>query len=66
MLWIITQESPEEHYSDIFQRCGGLFKTFGGFDTHLIRGTGVEKPGQVKDKPNIMAQAEEMARKLVA
>jgi hypothetical protein len=42
-----------------------LFKTFGGFDTHLIRGTGVEEPGEVKSRPEIMAQAEEMARQLI-
>lgn len=50
---------------DIFQRYGGLFKTYAGVDTHLIRGTGVEAPGEVKDKPELMAQADEMAQKLV-
>ncbi len=65
MLWIITQESPEEYHSDIFQRYGSLFKDYAGFDTHLIRGTGVEEPGEVKKKTKIMAQAAEMAQKLV-
>jgi multimeric flavodoxin WrbA len=64
MLWIITQESPEEQYGDIFLRYGGIFKTFAGFDTHVIRGTGVETPGEVKHKQAIMAMAEEMAQQL--
>lgn len=65
MLWIITQEFPEEYYGDIFQRYGGLFKTFAGFDIYLIRGTGVEEPGEVIHKQEVMKQAEEMARKLL-
>jgi len=65
MLWIITQEDSEEYYSDIFQRYAGMFKAFAGFDTHLIRGTGVEEPGEVIHKQKIMKQAEEMAQKLL-
>lgn len=64
MLWIITQESTEERHGDIFQRYGTMFKYI-GCDTYLIRGTGVEAPGEVKNKPDIMAQAEEMAQKLL-
>lgn len=65
MLWIITQEFPEEYHSDIFQRYGGLYQTLAGFDVHLIRGTGVEAPGEVIHQHEIMALAEEMAHKLV-
>lgn len=65
MVWIITQEAPAEFHGDIFQRYGGMFKSYAGFETHLIRGTDVEEPGEVADKPEIMARAEELARKLV-
>jgi multimeric flavodoxin WrbA len=65
MLWIITQKSPEDDFSDIFQRYGGMFKTYAGFEPHVIRGAGVEAPGEVKHKPKIMANAEEMAQQLV-
>ncbi len=65
MLWIMAQEYPEEYHSDIFERYGGLFKTYAGFDTYLLRATEVEEPGIVKDKPEIMAQAEQMAQRLV-
>jgi hypothetical protein len=41
MLWIIDQESPEEHYGDIFQRYGGLFKTFAGSDTYAHQVLGI-------------------------
>lgn len=64
MLWIITQQS-EEDYSDIFRRYGGLFKTFADFDNHLIQAVGVEAPGEVIHKHEIMVQAEEMAKKLI-
>jgi multimeric flavodoxin WrbA len=65
MLWIITQESSEEYHGDIFQRYEALFSQYAGFKTWLIRGTDVEKPGEVKDRHEIMAQAEEMAKRLI-
>jgi multimeric flavodoxin WrbA len=65
MLWIITQESTEEYYGDIFERYAGLYKTFAGFDIHVIRGTGVEEPGEVIDKREVMKHVEEMAQKLL-
>lgn len=64
MLWIITQESSEDFHGDIFQRYGTMFK-LAGCDTFLIRGTGVEAPGEVRTKTDVMYQAEEMARRLV-
>ncbi len=42
-----------------------MFKAYAGFDTYLIRGTGVEEAGAVNDSAEIMSQADEMARKLV-
>ncbi|MBU3914008.1 flavodoxin family protein [bacterium] len=65
MVWIITQEFPGDFYGDIFERYSFMFKEFAGFETYLIRGTGVEEPGEVINKPEIMAKAEEMAIKLV-
>lgn len=65
MLWIITQEATEAYHSDIFERYGGLFKTYAGVEPHLIRGTEVEAPGEVIHKPAVMEAAEEMARKLI-
>lgn len=61
---IITQESPEGYHDDIFQRYGSLFKTYAGFDTHLIRATEVEAPGEVMDKPKVTDQAETLDRQL--
>jgi multimeric flavodoxin WrbA len=65
MLWIITQESSKEYHGDIFQRYGGMFKTYAGFETHLLQGTGVEEPGEVIDKYEVIEQAKKMAQKLV-
>jgi hypothetical protein len=42
-----------------------MFKAYAAFDTYLIRGTGVEAPGEVIDKPEIMARAETLALRLV-
>lgn len=65
MLWILTQESSEEHHSDIFQRYGMLFQTYAGFETYLIRATNVEALGEVNNKPALLDKAEQMALKLV-
>ena len=65
MLWVITQEATAEYYDDIFQRYGGMFKTIAGFDTYLIRGTGVEAPGEVIHKHEVMELAEKMAQQLI-
>jgi multimeric flavodoxin WrbA len=65
MVWIITQESPKGHHEDIYQRYGNLFKDYAGFDTHLIRATEVEAPGEVSGKPKVMDQAELLANRLI-
>lgn len=64
MVWIITQESPEGYHDDIFKRYGSMFNTYAGFDTHLIRATEVEAPGEVSSKFEILEQAEILAREL--
>ena len=52
-------------HGDIFDRYGMMFR-IGGNDTYLSQGAGVEEPGEVKNKPEVMALAEETAEKLVA
>ena len=64
MLWIITQEAPEERHGDIFKRYAEMFKYI-GCDPYLIRGVCVEIPGEVKSKLEVMKETEELARKLV-
>ena len=65
MLWIITQQAPAEFHGDIYDRYGAAFRDYGKCEIHLIRGTEVEEPGEVARRPDVMAQAEEMARKLI-
>jgi multimeric flavodoxin WrbA len=66
MLWIITQEAPESFHDDIFQRYGGMFNTYAGVESHLIRGTSVEAAGEVIHNQAVMARATEMARRLIS
>ena len=61
MLWIISQEAGEEYHSDIFKRYAMLFETYARTHNHLIRATGVEEPGEVIHKEDIMSLADEMA-----
>jgi multimeric flavodoxin WrbA len=64
-VWIIAQQSPnEEDFADVFPRYEYFFKLY-GIESHLIRALGVHMPGEAEAKPEIMAQAEELAKELV-
>lgn len=65
-VWIIAQQSPAgDQFADVFPRYDYFFKWY-GFENHLIRALGVHQPGDVLAKDDIMAQAESLAKKLVA
>ncbi len=65
-LFILTQGAPDEGmFNDIYPRYERWLKMFGFGPNYLIRATGVQGPGEVKDKPEVLQQAEEIARKLM-
>jgi hypothetical protein len=57
--------SAPEMFNDIHPRYERWLKMFGFTENYLIRALGVQAPGEVKDKPGILDQARELARKLV-
>lgn len=61
----LAQGAPAaEMFNDIHPRYERWLKMFGFSDNHLIRALGVQGPGEVKDKPEILDQARELARQL--
>jgi multimeric flavodoxin WrbA len=64
-VWIMAQQSAEaEQFTDVFPRYDFFFKMY-GFENHLIRALGVNQPGEVSAKEDVMSQAESLAKQLV-
>jgi multimeric flavodoxin WrbA len=61
----LTQGNPdEEMFGDIFPRYDFFMKWYGFAASYLIRACGVREPGEIETRPDILAQAEEIARKV--
>ncbi len=66
-VFILTQGDPnEKSFSDIYPKYSTFFKWMGFEDTELIRACGLGEAVTVEKRKDIMKQAEELARKLVA
>jgi Multimeric flavodoxin WrbA len=64
LVFIQVQGAAEGLYTDIFRRYGVFFR-FDGFDElHLIRACDTNDPGQIATRPDILSQAEDLARRL--
>lgn len=61
---ILTQEDPEEHHGDIFDRYKFFFTWLGFQECHLIRAGSVHKLGDINRRTDILEQAEQQAREL--
>ncbi|HTP65723.1 MAG TPA: flavodoxin family protein [Geobacteraceae bacterium] len=66
LVFALTQGQPEEAFSDIFPRYDFFFKWYGYGESHLIRACGVVAPGAIEARQDILALAEETARKVCA
>ena len=67
LVFIQTQGQPDEKlFADLFPRIEPVFKRYGFTETHLIRGLGVRKLGEVATKEATMKLAEETAKKIMA
>lgn len=66
LVFIQTQGQPNEKlFGDVFPRIEPFFKRYGYAERHLIRACGVRKPGEVKDRAEVMDLAERTAQTLV-
>ena len=64
LIFALTQGQPEEAFADIFPRYDFFFKWYGFSESHLIRACGVVGPGEIEARQDILALAEETARKV--
>ena len=65
VLMLAQGAADAEMFNDIHPRYERWLKMFGFNENYLIRALGVQGPGEVKDKPEILEQARELARQLV-
>ena len=66
LVFILTQGQPSEKlFADLFPGMEPMFKRFGFTETHLIRGLGVRKLGEVAGREEVMKGVEEIARKVM-
>lgn len=56
---------PEEMFNDIHPRYERWLKMFGFAENLVIRAVGVQGAGEVNDRPVVLEQAKEVARKLM-
>jgi multimeric flavodoxin WrbA len=64
LLFITTQGNPDPSAFDVIPAYAKLLKRF-GFETHSLRGVGLSAKDAAAGKPELMKQAEEMAKQLV-
>ena len=64
---ILTQGAPpEEMFADIFPRYERWLQHFGFGPIHLLRGLGLSDAGEAAQRPELLAQAREVAAQLLA
>jgi multimeric flavodoxin WrbA len=65
LLVILTQGNPDEKlFTSIFPKFDNFYTRFGFTDRRLIRGCGLQAPGEAKNREDIMLQAEKAAREM--
>ena len=61
-VFILTQGKPDqEQFKDIFRRYETFMKWLNFDQCHLIRACGLQGPGEVKDRPEAVREAAELA-----
>ncbi len=61
----LAQAAPAEEFNDIYPRYERWLKMFGFVENHLVRAVGVLGAGEVKDRPETLEKARDLARRLV-
>jgi multimeric flavodoxin WrbA len=65
LVFILAQGNPDESlFTNIFPKFDFFFKMNGFSDTHLVRACGVQEPGDVAGRLDVIGQAEDLARRL--
>ncbi len=64
LVFALAQGQPEAAFSDIFPRYTFFFKWYGFSESHLIRACAVPGPGDIETRQDVLALAEETARKI--
>ena len=63
-MFILTQADPNEKDFDVFPGYRSGFECF-GFETHCIRGLGLLAPTDAAGKPDLLKQAEDLAKQVM-
>jgi multimeric flavodoxin WrbA len=65
LVMILSQNNPdEESFTNIFPKFDYFFRAYGFRESHLIRAFGVNEPGEVASREDVMGLAEKTAEKL--
>ena len=65
LVFALCQGSPDEtSFADIFPRYDYFMKWYGFKEGHLIRACGCREAGEIESRPDTLALAEEIARKV--
>ncbi len=64
-VWVITQAGPENMYGEVFPHYTGFLKWYGFKQNHLLRATATGQAGATDLSPEKIAEAKELARKLM-
>lgn len=65
-VWILTQGMPETAFADVFPRYEWVMNIIGIHKVHLIRGCGLAKPDDIRNRPELLKQAGELARSVMS
>lgn len=65
LVFALAQGDPDEqNFADIFSRYDYFFKWYGFKESHVIRACGVREAGDVEARQDVLALAEDVARKV--
>jgi multimeric flavodoxin WrbA len=64
IVFVTAQGNKEDMFTDVYPRYNKFFKWYGFEESYLIRACGVVNPGEVKNQPQKLEQAKNLAQKL--
>lgn len=65
-VWVLTQAGPENMYGNVYPEYSGFLKWYGFRENHLLRAALTGEAGAATIAPERIAEAKELARKLMA